>query len=342
MGGARFRALFGLTGVLWALACSGGGGTEADTGDGGDTEEDVAIFEVTPPAPPVLTPCPDGWEEVPPEEPGGVTTCEPWLDGGPAVLTPCPAGWREMTEPETGTAACDPWPEGGPAVLTPCPAGWREVTDSATGTLTCDPWPETGYEECTADDQAHFPGEPGCMRIGTACSPDDNWAIDLPSDRPVLFVLAGATPGGDGSRVAPFATIGEGMGGAASGTIIAVGKGAYDEAVRVAGGVTLWGACVAETVVASSVPSASAGSISAAGVDGVVRNLRVGARFPEGGTMDLRDGEISFNAVCGANVLTEGFDINRLMDNGWYHDNNGMNLDTSELPVPEVGAPIGE
>ncbi|MDI7268822.1 MAG: right-handed parallel beta-helix repeat-containing protein, partial [Myxococcota bacterium] len=56
-----------------------------------------------------------------------------------------------------------------------------------------------------------------------------------------------------------------------------------------------------------------------------------GVRHPEGGTMDLHDGEISFNAVCGANVQTAGFDLGRLQDNVLFHD-NGTNLDMSDLP----------
>ena len=67
-----------------------------------------------------------------------------------------------------------------------------------------------------------------------------------------------------------------------------------------------------------------------------------GATYPEGGTMDLRDGEISFNAVCGANIQTEDFDIDRIALNVWCHDNNGMNLDMTELPVPVVGTPLAE
>ena len=35
-----------------------------------------------PPAPPVLTPCPEGWREGLPEEAGGVITCDPWPEGG--------------------------------------------------------------------------------------------------------------------------------------------------------------------------------------------------------------------------------------------------------------------
>jgi hypothetical protein len=60
-----------------------------------------------------------------------------------------------------------------------------------------------------------------------------------------------------------------------------------------------------------------------------------GIRYPVGGTMDLHDGEVSHNTVCGANVQTEGFDVNRLTDNVWYHDNAGMNLATDELVVPD-------
>ena len=60
-----------------------------------------------------------------------------------------------------------------------------------------------------------------------------------------------------------------------------------------------------------------------------------GGRYPEGETMDLHDGDISFNGVCGANVQTEGFDIRRLTDRVWYHD-NPTELDMSELPVPGI------
>jgi len=59
-----------------------------------------------------------------------------------------------------------------------------------------------------------------------------------------------------------------------------------------------------------------------------------GEPHPTAGTMDLHDGVISHNAV-GANVQTEGFDVERLMDGVMYID-NGTNLDMSELPVPEL------
>ena len=95
-------------------------GQDADTDDDGDGDMDFTIEPPEPPAPPelplppVLTPCPPGWREVPPEDP---------------------------TDP-FDVAICDPWPEGGP-------------------------------QDC-ADDEAHFPGEPGCARIGTEC-PAEDW-----------------------------------------------------------------------------------------------------------------------------------------------------------------------
>jgi hypothetical protein len=58
--------------------------------------------------------------------------------------------------------------------------------------------------------------------------------------------------------------------------------------------------------------------------------------------MDLHEGEIAWNGVCGANVQTEGFDLDRLLDNVLFHDNAGTNVDMGELPVPEVGTPIEE
>ena len=61
-----------------------------------------------------------------------------------------------------------------------------------------------------------------------------------------------------------------------------------------------------------------------------------GVRYEVGGTMDLHEGVIADNAVCGANVQTAGFDLSRLSDHVIFRD-NGRDLDMSELPVPEAG-----
>ena len=225
--------------VSFFAACSSDPVDQPDAATDGDADAD-ADFEV---ALPVLTPCPDGWEEVPPEEEGGVTTC-------------------------------DPWPGSSPVVMTPCPEGWREVEDD--GVVTCDPWPEGGPHEC-AEDEAHFPGEPGCSRIGTEC-PDGNWAEDLPDDRPILYVLAGAPAGGEGTQESPFGSIHEALEVAEEGTVVALSKGTFDEAVRLRNGITLWGACVAETMITCSIPSSETGTVTVGGRDTVVRNLQVGGQ----------------------------------------------------------------
>jgi hypothetical protein len=70
------------------------------------------------------------------------------------------------------------------------------------------------------------------------------------------------------------------MSGAPSGTVVALSKGTFDEVVVLGAGVTLWGACVAETLVASSVPAEDAGTLNVRGRDVGVRNLRVSGRRP--------------------------------------------------------------
>jgi uncharacterized membrane protein (UPF0136 family) len=245
---SRRHRIASLTLLLGFVGACGNGSPGTDAGDAADVGDDGGA-DVPTAAPPVLTPCPEGWVETPADGPDGVATCDPWPGGGPAVLTPCPDGWREVTDPETGT-------------------------------VTCDPWPETGSEECAAIDEAHFPGEPGCTRVGTACAPGDDWATDLPGDRPVRYVLAGAPAGGEGTRAAPFGAIQEAMSGAPAGTVVALSKGTFDEVVILAAGVTLWGACVAETVVASSVTADDAGTLNVWGRDAEVRNLRVSGARP--------------------------------------------------------------
>jgi hypothetical protein len=239
-----------------AVSACGTGSSGTDAGDvaddgGFDVPPPDPPAPPDPPVPPVLTPCPEGWVEAPPEEPDGVATCDPWPDGDPAALP----------------------------VLTPCPDGWREVTDPDLGIVTCDPWPEGGAEECAAVDGAHFPGEAGCTRVGAACT-GDPWASDLPSAGTIRFVLAGAAAGGTGARASPFATIGEAVAGASAGTVVAVSKGTFDEEVLLPAGVTLWGACVAETVIAPSSPDDESGAVVVRTPSVTIRNLRVSGAHP--------------------------------------------------------------
>ena len=72
--------------------------------------------------------------------------------------------------------------------------------DGGDGPAWCEPWPGGAPEDCGAD-EAHFPGEPGCVRVGSAC-PAGGLPEGLPSDRPVVYVRAAAT-GGDGTVASP-------------------------------------------------------------------------------------------------------------------------------------------
>jgi hypothetical protein len=234
----RWLSVLGLSVLLWTIGCSADDSATADA-DGGDADGDD-VPEVGP---------------TPPEI--------PWLDAGQ--------------------------PEIAPPVLTPCPAGWREVTDAESGIVSCDPWPEGGPIDCAAVGEAHFPGEPGCARIGSAC-PAGDWAEDLPTDVTVLYVKAGASAGGDGTATLPFATIADAVAAGRSGTVIALSKGTFDEAVLLPGHMTLWGACVAETLVTCSTASSAAGTVTALGQGATMQNLRVSGARPGiwlGGTVSL-------------------------------------------------------
>lgn len=158
-----------------------------------------------------------------------------------------------------------------PPVFLPCPHGWSV----RAGTVSvCQPYPNDVPAKCAAD-EAHFVGEAGCTRVGTAC-PSGEWADSFAQDRPVLFVSATAPSGsGDGSREAPFATIEQATAQAQSGTIIALGKGTHFADGYLPAGVTILGACVAQTVVSRRETAAKRIELytTAAGVE--VRNLTI-------------------------------------------------------------------
>ncbi len=145
--------------------------------------------------------------------------------------------------------------------LTPCPGGWMQHED------TCEPWPSGPATPC-GPDEARFPGTAACTRIGTACTADD-WATDLPAG--ALFVKPGTSPGGNGTRTSPFSTIDLALQAATNGSIVALSKGTHPAPFSVPAGITLWGACVAQTTVAGS----TAPALSGAGPGATVKNLRV-------------------------------------------------------------------
>ena len=180
----------------------------------------------------------------------------PWLDAGaPPVVAP---------------------------VLTPCPAGWREISpEDPGGVATCDPYPASGALDC-AIGEAHFPGGASCEPVGSRC-PAGDFADGLADDGSVIFVRAGAT-GGDGTRAAPFGLVSDAMAAAVPGTTIALAKGRYVENVRIAAGVTLSGACAAETVLS---PDATIYTLTVRDPGARLRDLSIDA---EGGVGVLVNG----------------------------------------------------
>ncbi len=135
-----------------------------------------------------------------------------------------------------------------------CREGYRTVVDD--GITLCEPWPETGRATCGFGDN-HFPGTVACAAVGAPC-PSGEMPEDLPLDATIRYVDDDAAAGGDGSLATPFQRISEALVGAEPGTVVAVAKGTYDEALTIPGGITVQGACAAESIIAPSFGDASA------------------------------------------------------------------------------------
>lgn len=224
-----------------------------------DEELGLSICEPWPASSPVEWVCPDGWRGV---EGDGVRTCEP---AGTPVAWVCPEGWRGVEEDGVRTCETD-----GVPVEWVCPAGWRKIV--AGGVQTCDPYPEGGPLECGAY-QAHFPGDAGCRVVGSAC-PAGEFAEGLPEG--AVYVRPGST--GNGSFEAPFGSIDQvPFEELAPGTVVALAKGRYVGAVEPVGDVILWGACPEETVLTASDDVFRQGTLqlSTPGTSLTVKNLRV-------------------------------------------------------------------
>lgn len=222
----------------------------------------------------------------------------------PAETTGTDAGAvLPLGAPEPPAAAASP-------SLAPCPDAWHERT-SAAGVVTCDPWVRTP-ERCVAPDEAMFPGDEACARVGTAC-PVSGFPEDLPAGRRVRYVRAGATAG-DGSRARPFGSVGEAVRVAVDGDIVAVAAGRYAESLRIGPGVTIWGACTAETLLTAGAAAGSGArtSVVYATVRGAeVRNLAIDTPERFGviatGTGAIRIEDVIIRGALGSGLLaTDG------------------------------------
>jgi hypothetical protein len=236
------------------------------------------------------------------------------------------------------------------AKLTPCPLGWTEQAASAPdGPVTCEPWSGGKPKQCAAD-EANFVGEPACARLGSVCPAGDFPEAIVGS--PVRYVRVGASAGGTGTLAAPFASIAAALVGATPGTVVAVAKGTYDEAVRVPAGVTLWGACVAQTLVSASAPHASIGTVTPMGANVTVRNLTIGGERPgvvvgvASASASLEDvailntkgfGVVVANGVHASakNLLVRGVRASTQNGNGLYAE-GGASLSLTRVAVEQI------
>ncbi len=236
------------------------------------------------------------------------------------LASACPPASGETPAPDGGglevTPVAPPSPPQAPeaVTLTPCPAGWQEVPGASGAPSTCEPWPAAGPGACAAD-EARFPGDATCGRVGTACGADE-WAVGLPGAS-VLYVRAGAT-GGDGSRATPYGSIAAAMAVATPGATVALGAGTFSEPVTLRPGVTLWGACVAQTFLTAPA-AANCAVVKTAGLGGRMKNLRlggpcVGVRVnPSGNTVALEgvvvDGAQGIGILAGNGASVTGHDV---------------------------------
>lgn len=238
---------------------------------------------------------------------------------GSALLLACPlpAAGPPDAGPDAGPALDLKAPQAPalpePAVLVPCAPGWQEVAGADGAPSTCEPWAPGAGAGCAAD-EGHFAGEPACRLVGTACSGDD-FASALPATA-VLYVKAQAAAGGTGTRASPFNTVAAAMASASSGTVLALSKGTFTEAVRLKAGVTVWGACVGQTTLRG--PGTGA-TVTTAGLGSAVKNLRVEGPAlgvlanPSGNSVDLSDvvidGAVGVALLVGNRASVTGHDV---------------------------------
>ncbi|MBW2461125.1 MAG: DUF1565 domain-containing protein [Deltaproteobacteria bacterium] len=198
-----------------------------------------------------------------------------------------------------------------PPGMTPCPPGWREYAE-ADGVPRCSPYPEAGPADCTAIDEAQFPGTPACARVGPAC-PADGLPAGLGTDPSVVYVHASASGGGDGSRAAPYRTLREaGAETRPRGTTIALGVGDYNGAMIIPAGVTIVGACVARTSV-SLHEGVTAATLTVEGPDVTFRSLGVNGRI-HGILVNGPSAALTLDSVVIRNAVGMGLLVNDRAD----------------------------
>lgn len=289
---------------------------------------------LVPPAVPAR-PCPAGWVA---GARGGcgpaVLLCAP--DGGAAagvcagvdLARPAPiplpgggavAGFRRLAGGGVGGA----WPEPGDVVaagLAACPAGWRRTDDGA-----CDP---VLRDDC-APGSAALPGGRCTPTAASDCPTGEFPAAPEGTDPArVVYVRAGSdAAAADGSRAAPFATLGAALTRLADGGAALVARGAYRERIRIDRSVAIVGVCAAGvTLDGASLPSA--GPV-------VVNVLGEGVRVTLSG-LTVRGAAAGVRSHFGAHVRVERAVVTDCEIAGLYAYEPGSTLEVASSVVRGV------
>ncbi len=198
-----------------------------------------------------LAACEDAATEPPAVPDGGAA------DGGDAGAED--AGGEPSVEPTP------PTPPGTPRLADwACPEGWQAVSAEEGEPWAfsfCRPPPPVDCEGATGQ----LPGDEGCRQMGGPCPPVGQRFHDEATLRELAGGAAGslvyvdgeAEPDGDGSRDRPLTTITAALGALPPGdgvAVVALAPGTWEEAVSVATGVAVVGACTEQTTVRAPPP----------------------------------------------------------------------------------------
>lgn len=204
--------------------------------------------------------------------------------------------------------------------------------DASTDFVTCEPYVTDDPDTCAAG-QAHFVGTAGCQPVGDPCPVGDVWPTTIPSGATVIYVNANViVPGLGNTRIGAYRRIESALARATSGTVVAVATGTYDEVLTIPDGVTVLGACAAQTVIQPTTQGDRTDVF-----DGVVR-----AAVASTGTLKNVSVAPSFTLVGlaasgGRNLVLRGVAVSNAYRAGIYAQGGGR-VDADGLTVDSTRA----
>ncbi len=229
------------------------------------------------------------------------------------------AGFRRLADGGIGGAWPEPDDRARPG-LAACPAGWRREDDGA-----CDPLLR---HDCPPG-SASLPGG-RCTPTSAADCPASEYA-EVPAgvdpSRVIYVAAAGGAGAPDGSRAAPYSTLGAALDRVAEGGVVLVARGVYRERLRVTRSARVIGACAAGVTI-DGADLASAGPV-------VVNVLGEGVDFSLRG-VTLRGAAAGLRAHFGAHVRVEGAVVAGCQAIGLYAYEPGSTLEVTSSVVRDV------